>query len=82
MRDRGSRAKKKGKNNNDGWGKGTGNGERGGHEEGTTTGPEETTAPKRTGTGRERTVLVARAGPRQDADPVGPRQRVAGGPMG
>ena len=60
------------------WGKGTSDGRHGGQEEGNTTGPEESTARKRKGTGRERTVLVARAGLRQDADPVGPRQRVAG----
>ena len=65
-----------------GWGKGTSNGGHGGQEEGTTTGPAESTPPKQKGTGREPTVLVARAGPRQDADPVGPRQRVAGDPVG
>ena len=64
------------------WGKGTGTGERGGQVEGTTTGPEESTPIKGKGTGGERTVLVARASPGQDADPVGPRQRVAGGPVG
>ena len=64
------------------WGKRTSNGGRGGQEEGTNTGPEGRTPPKRKGTGRERTVLVARTGPRLDADPVGPRQRVAGGPVG
>ena len=64
------------------WGKGTGNGGHGGQEEGTTTGPEESTPPKRKGAGRERTVLVTRTSPRQDADPVGQRQRVSGGPVG
>ena len=64
------------------WGKGTANGGRGGHEEGTTTDPEESTPPKRKGAGRERTVLVTRTGLRQDADPVAPRQMVAGGPVG
>ena len=46
------------------WGKGMDNGGRGGQEEGTTTGPEVSTPPKRKGTGRERTVQVALAGPR------------------
>ena len=32
--------------------------------------------------GRERPVLGARNGPRMDEDPVGPRHRVAGGPVG
>ena len=83
-RDRGLRAKKRQKQQRrvTRRGKGTSNGGRGGQEEETTTGPEESTPPKRKGTGRERTVLVARASPRQDADPVGPRQRVAGGPVG
>ena len=34
------------------------------------------------GAGRERPVLGARNGPRMDEDPVGPRHRVAGGPVG
>ena len=34
------------------------------------------------GAGRERPVLGARNGPRIHEDPVGPRQRVAGGPVG
>ena len=32
--------------------------------------------------GRERPVLGARNGPQMDDDPVGPRHRVAGGPVG
>ena len=34
------------------------------------------------GAGRERPVLGARNGPRMDEDPVVPRYRVAGGPVG
>ena len=34
------------------------------------------------GAGRERPVLGARNGPGMDEDPVGPRHRVAGGPVG
>ena len=64
------------------WGKGTGNGGRGGQEEGPTTGPEGSRPPKRKGAGRERPVLGTRNGPRMDEVPVGPRQRVAGGPVG
>ena len=37
---------------------------------------------KGAGAGRERPVLGARNGPRMDEDPVGPRHRVAGGPVG
>ena len=37
---------------------------------------------KEAGAGRERPVLGARNGPRMDEDPVGPRHRVAGGPVG
>ena len=32
--------------------------------------------------GGERPVLGAQNGPRMDEDPVGPRHRVAGGPVG
>ena len=34
------------------------------------------------GAGGERPVLGAQKGPRMDEDPVGPRHRVAGGPLG
>ena len=34
------------------------------------------------GAGGERPVLGAQNGPRMDEDPVGPRHRVAGGPVG
>ena len=61
------------------WGKGKGNGGRGGQEEGPTTGPEGNTPSKRQGAGRGRPVLGSRTGPGKAADPVGPRQRVAGG---
>ena len=61
------------------WGKGKGTGGRGGQEEGPTTGPEGNTPRKRKGAGRERPVLGSRAGPWKAADPVGPRQGVAGG---
>ena len=37
---------------------------------------------KGAGAERERPVLGARNGPRMDEDPVGPRHRVAGGPVG
>ena len=37
---------------------------------------------KGAGAGRERPVVGARNGPRMDQDPVGPRHRVAGGPVG
>ena len=63
------------------WGKGKGNGGRGGQEEGPTTGPEGNTPRKRKGAGRGRRVLGSRTGPGKAADPVGPRQRVAGGPQ-
>ena len=64
------------------WGKGTGTGERGGQEEGPTTGPEGNTPPKRTQEGRERPVLGTRNGPGMEEEPVGPREMVAGGPVG
>ena len=63
------------------WGKGTGNGGRGGQKEGPTTAPEGSTPRKRKGAGRGRPVLGTRTGPGKAADPVGPRQRVAGGPV-
>ena len=53
-----------------------------GQEEGPPTGPERNTTAKQKGAGRERPVLGARSGPRMDEDPVGPRPRVAGGPVG
>ena len=62
------------------WGKGKGNGGRGGQEEGPTTGPEGNTPRKWKGAGRGRRVLGSRIGPGKAADPVGPRQRIAGGP--
>ena len=37
---------------------------------------------KGAGAGREQPVLGARNGPRMEDDPVGPRHRVAGGPVG
>ena len=37
---------------------------------------------KGTGAGRERPVLGARSGPWMEKDPVGPRHRVAGNPVG
>ena len=40
------------------------------------------TAARGKGAGIERPVLGARNGPRMDEDPVGPRHRVAGGPVG
>ena len=36
----------------------------------------------RGGAGGERPVLGAQNGPRMNEDPVGPRHRVAGGPVG
>ena len=39
-------------------------------------------AAREKGAGRERPVLGARNGPRMDENPVGPRHRVAGGPVG
>ena len=39
-------------------------------------------AARRKGAERERPVLGARNGPWMDEDPVGPRHRVAGGPVG
>ena len=53
-----------------------------GQEQGPPTGPERNTPPKRKGAGRERPVVGTGNGPRMDEDPVGPRQRVAGGPVG
>ena len=62
------------------WGKGKSNGGRGGQEEGPTTGPEENTPRKRKGAGRGWPELGTRTGPGKAANPVGPRQGVAGGP--
>ena len=62
------------------WGKGKGNGGRGGQEEEPTTGPERNTPRKRKGVRRGRPVLGSRTVLGKAADPVGPRQRVAGGP--
>ena len=42
----------------------------------------ETAQERGAGKGRERPVLGAQNGPRMDEDPVGPRHRVAGGPVG
>ena len=42
----------------------------------------ETAQERGAGEGGERLVLGARNGPRMDEDPVGPRHRVAGGPLG
>ena len=53
-----------------------------GQEEEPPIGQERNTPTKRKGEGRERPVLGARIGPRMDEDPAGPRQRVAGGPLG
>ena len=64
------------------WGKVTGTGGSGGQEEGPTTGPEGNTPPERKGEGRERPVLGTRNDPRMEEDPVGPSQKVAGGPVG
>ena len=64
------------------WGKGTRTGRSGGQEEGPTTGPEGKTPPKRKGEGRQRPVLGTRNTPRMEEDPVGPRQEVAGSPVG
>ena len=85
-RDRGWREKKSNKEQKQqrrvtGWRKDTGNGGRGGQEEGPTTGPEGSAPHKRKGAGRGRPVLGTRTGPGKDADPVGPRHRVAGGPV-
>ena len=62
------------------WGKGKGNGGRGGQEEGPTTGPEGNTPRNRKEAGRGRPVLGTRTRLEKEADPVNPRQRVAGGP--
>ena len=62
------------------WGKGKGNGGRGGREERPTTGLEGNTPGKRKGAGRGGPELGTRTGLWKAADPVGPRQRVAGGP--
>ena len=61
------------------WGKGKGNGGRGGQEEGPTRGPKGNTPSKRKGAGRGRPVLGSRTRPGKALDPVGPRQRVADG---
>ena len=53
-----------------------------GQEEGPPTVPERDTPPKRKGAGRELPVLGATNGPRMEENPAGPRQRVAGGPLG
>ena len=53
-----------------------------GEEEEPATVPERNTPPKRQGAVRERRRLGAQNGPRTDEDPVGRRQRVAGGPLG
>ena len=42
----------------------------------------ETAQERGAGAGGERPVLGAQNGPRMDEDPVGPRHRVAGGPVG
>ena len=42
----------------------------------------ETAQERGAGEGGEAPVLGARNGPRMDEDPVGPRHRVAGGPLG
>ena len=63
------------------WGKGTSTRGSRDQEEVPTTGPEGNTPPKRKGEGRERPVLGTRNGPRMEEDPVGPRQKVAGGPV-
>ena len=42
----------------------------------------ETAQERGAGAGGERPVLGAENGPRMDEDPVGPRHRVAGGPVG
>ena len=44
--------------------------------------PREAAQERRSGEGRERPVLGTQNGPRMDEDPVGPRHRVAGGPVG
>ena len=46
------------------------------------TGPEGNKQPKQKGAGRERPVQGAQNGPQMDEDLVGPRHRVAGGPVG
>ena len=66
------------------WGKGTGTGGSGGgaRKKGPQQVRKETHHRNERGAGREQPVLGARNGPQMDEDPVGPRQRVAGGPVG
>ena len=53
-----------------------------GQEEEPRTGQERITTPTRKGKGREQPVLGAGNRPRMDEDLMGPRQGVAGGPVG
>ena len=74
-------AQKKNKNAGDQVGKRHGYRGRGQEEE-PPTGQKRNTPPKRKGEGRKRPVLGAGNGPWMDEGPVGPRQRVAGCPVG